>query len=358
MSIPTKYYWIGGGILALATATYFGAKKLMKTVGNISIRANGTHSFNFVGGITNARLVFKQNITFYNPENNSLDIQFKQIKAFRKQSQVAFTNPKKNNFTIPSRGNINVNDIEIIVPGRYLLDMLNLFTDWLLADKNQKAQVTAKFINELSFKVLVNINGHEIEKIIPASGQVKGIGVVANFRRKIYKGTKFDNLFPKAQNRGQLITSNGNVEQTVTAMLDMVSMYKSETKTFAQFIQKKHFKSTYELAKFIWNFMYQTIQYKPDAEGIEQLRTPARVWHDRHSGVDCDCYSNFIASTLHNLNIPFQFRLTKYEGRPNFQHVYVVIPQKGKEIIIDVVLDRFNSEKPYSEKRDFKYQTS
>ena len=358
MPIPAKYYWIGGGLIAIATATYFGAKKLMKTVANITIRANGTHSFNFVGGITNARLVFKQDITFYNPENNSLDVQFKQIKVFRNQSQVAFTNPTQNNFRIPARGHININNTEIIVPGRYLLDMLNLFTDWLLANKEQKAKVTAQFIQELSFKVLVNINGHEVEKVIPANGSVTGLGVIAEFKRKIYKGSKFDKLFPKAQNKGLLITSDGDVEQTVKSMLEMVDTYKNETKTFAQFIRKKTFKSKYEIARFIWNFMYQTIQYKPDAEGVEQLRTPARVWHDRRSGVDCDCYSNFIASTLHNLNIPFKFRLTKYGGRSYFQHVYVVIPDKEKEIIIDVVLDQFNAEKPYSEKKDFNYPTT
>lgn len=344
-------YYIGGALLLVGAG--FGAKRLIKTISNITIRPNGTHSFNWLGGISAGRLVFKQNLSFYNPENQKLNIQFKQLIAYKGATQVAFTNPTQNNFTIPARGMINVNDIEIIVPGRYLIEYLTQLVNWLVSTKEEKQVIMNQIINQLSFKVLVAINGHDIEQIIKANGQptgTNGLGVIAMFNRPIRHGKGFDSFFPNVEKTDPIVMNNGNVEDTVRIMQKMVKQYANDTKKFAQFIKGK---DTYDTAKRLWTFMYKHIQYKPDSDGVEQLRRPARVWADRATGVDCDCYSNFIASTLHNLNIPFKFRITKYDYKPYFQHVYVVIPYKGKEIIMDVVLDKFNLEKPYTEKKDF-----
>jgi exonuclease VII large subunit len=108
-----------------------------------------------------------------------------------------------------------------------------------------------------------------------------------------------------------------------------------------------------EICRRVWEFLYNHIQYKLDKRGVEQLRQPARSWEDRHTGIDCDCFSIFVSSILCNLGIEHKFRITKYGGKPNFQHVYVVVPNGTDEIIIDCVLSKFNYEKPYSEKKDF-----
>ena len=89
---------------------------------------------------------------------------------------------------------------------------------------------------------------------------------------------------------------------------------------------------------------------KKDAEGYEQIRSPARAWHDRFSGVDCDCYSVFISSILSNLGIAHTLRITKYQ-RDYFQHIYPIVPFQNGYITIDCVTDRFNYEVPFSEKK-------
>ena len=57
---------------------------------------------------------------------------------------------------------------------------------------------------------------------------------------------------------------------------------------------------------------------------------------------------------LLNLGIDHRIRITKYNGRPNFQHVYPVVSHGNTEIIMDCVTDQFNYEVPYSEHKDFK----
>jgi hypothetical protein len=76
-----------------------------------------------------------------------------------------------------------------------------------------------------------------------------------------------------------------------------------------------------------------------------------------NAGIDCDDYSIFVGSLLKNLGIPFKLRITKYDGKKNFQHIYVIVPAVGDsedEIVIDPVLSKFDYQKPFSfEKSDF-----
>ena len=71
----------------------------------------------------------------------------------------------------------------------------------------------------------------------------------------------------------------------------------------------------------------------------------------KSAGIDCDDYSIFVGSLLKNLGIPFKLRITKYDGKKNFQHIYVIVPALGDsedEIVIDPVLSKFDYQKPYS----------
>lgn len=349
-----KNYWIIGGLITLGGAAAFGGYKLLKAVANISIRANGTHSFKFLGDITNKRLSFKQDFTIYNPSNTPINVALRQLKILKSGSEIGFTVPTSTNYTIPARGQLEVADIEIILMGRYLLEYSLDIANWLFADAKKQVEIQNAIMSQLSFKILADVDGKSIEHTVsPNNNSVKGLGVIAAFNRKLRPGKQYDKLFPKTTKEDPIVLQSGDVEDTVRIMLNMVKKYSSDTEKFAQLIKGENTKDT---ANRLWKFMYHHIQYKPDTEGVEQLRRPARVWEDRTTGVDCDCYSNFIASVLYNLDIPFKFRVTKYNFRTYYQHVYVVIPHQGKEIIMDVVLDHFNLEKPYTDKKDFVFK--
>ncbi|HRI21081.1 MAG TPA: hypothetical protein PLA68_09000, partial [Panacibacter sp.] len=171
----------------------------------------------------------------------------------------------------------------------------------------------------------------------------------ATKRRHIKCGKEYDHLFPIAEGNNSTIRKNANVYHTVAFIPKVVNETLDQTKQLAELLKANN---TYETCKNIWQFVYEHINYKKDATGYEQIRSPARAWHDRFTGVDCDCYSVFISSILSNLGIPHTLRITKYH-RDYFQHIYPVVPFQNGYITLDCVTDQFNYEVPFSEKKDY-----
>lgn len=171
----------------------------------------------------------------------------------------------------------------------------------------------------------------------------------ATKKRNIKSGKEYDYLFPKATGDFSTIRRTANVYDTVAFIPKVVNETLSQTKRLSSLLNQNN---TYVTCKKIWQFVYEHINYKKDAPGYEQIRNPARTWHDRFNGVDCDCYSVFISSILSNLSIAHTLRITKYH-RDYFQHIYPIVPFQNGYITIDCVTDRFNYEVPFSEKKDY-----
>ncbi len=172
----------------------------------------------------------------------------------------------------------------------------------------------------------------------------------ATKNRIIKRGDEYDHLFSRAPGKDHSVKKNATLTDTVVLIPKVVQKTIDQTALIAQRVLKG--KTLYETCKNIWHFVYKHIQYKKDETGTEQIRSPRRSWHDRRTGVDCDCYSVLISSILANLNIPHTLRITKYRT-DNFQHIYPIVPHNGKYITIDCVTDQFNYEVPFSEKKDY-----
>ena len=167
--------------------------------------------------------------------------------------------------------------------------------------------------------------------------------------RNIKSGLQYDNLFPPADLLDKIVYRDGNVKDTVKTMRDIVMKNLDDTKLIAKKLKGKTLEET---CHNIWKFLYSHCQYKLDEQGLEQLRRPARAWHDRVHGIDCDCYSIFASSILTNLDIPHGFRITKYDN--DWQHVYVIVPKpNGDHYTIDCVAHHFDYEKPFTDKIDY-----
>lgn len=176
-------------------------------------------------------------------------------------------------------------------------------------------------------------------------------GLVASGKRSIRDGSNYEHLFPHADGKDTIIKRDGNVKDTIDKMVLIVSRTLKDTEKIAPALKGRTLKETCEKT---WTFLYNHVQYELDEKGLEQLRRPARSWQDRKTGIDCDCFSIFTSSILTNLGINHELRITKYSD--NWQHVYVIVPSEQSHrgyYIIDCVVDRFNYEKPYSEKKDF-----
>jgi hypothetical protein len=197
----------------------------------------------------------------------------------------------------------------------------------------------------------------------------------AKTKRRVKSGKEYEYLFPRPLGKDVVIMKNADVFDTVQFIQQQVPQTTWQTKKFATFIQGRTLEET--CAK-LWQFTYDHIPYKRDEFGIEQIRSPRRAWFDRNrvtindkgqpeSGVDCDCYTVFLSSTLMNLGIPHKYRITKYIKRdlstPRWQHIYIVIPKDGSlddeltnredYIVMDCVKDEYDEEEPYLQYKDF-----
>jgi hypothetical protein len=172
----------------------------------------------------------------------------------------------------------------------------------------------------------------------------------ANIKRHIKRGAEFNHLFPKPIGEEVEIKREADVSETVAFIPQVVLETLHDTNKIAKLLKGNTLDET---CSNIWHFVYNHIQYAKDKDGVEQIRRPARAWYDRTRGVDCDCYTVFISSILTNLEIPHTYRITKYKNRSYFQHIYPIVPTKnGEYITIDCVVNDYNYEEPYTEKKD------
>lgn len=173
--------------------------------------------------------------------------------------------------------------------------------------------------------------------------------IITTGYRPIRDGNRYEKYFPSVNVSEKLIVGDrsAEVDDVVRLMHKVVWKFKDDTKDIAQKLKGASLEQT---ITNIWEFLYHHIQYKLDTPNLEELRRPARLWHDKHG--DCDDFSIAASSILTNLNIPNAFRITKYD-KPHYQHVYVIVPHAKGYYIIDPVLSQANYEKPFTEKKDF-----
>lgn len=172
-------------------------------------------------------------------------------------------------------------------------------------------------------------------------------------------GDQYNRYFGNPKREDKIVFEDGEVDDTLKLMERVIHTYLDDTALIAEHLRRPSVDATITA---IWDFLYNNIQYKLDEQGLEQLRRPARSWAERHTGIDCDCFSIFTSSILVNLGIQHSLRVTRY-SQPTWQHVYVVLPKDGKSLAsgyytIDAVLARANYEKPYTAKKDFKMSLS
>jgi len=141
---------------------------------------------------------------------------------------------------------------------------------------------------------------------------------------------------------------NGDTNDIVAEVIKCYNVNHAQAAKLAAQLQGSSVKQT---CSNIWHFIKNNVTYKIDPEGYQWVRTPSRLIADGEG--DCKSFSVLAASLLKCLGITPTFRFTSYNSSPTHTHVYVVAKQKGsKEIIIDAVIDGFNTQKPYTHKKD------
>lgn len=177
----------------------------------------------------------------------------------------------------------------------------------------------------------------------------------ATHRRNIKPGTKYNSLFGKIQGKDPLIDVNASTYDTVAFIQKVIAQHKDQGEALAKELDKGSIKKT---SKAVFNFFYNHFQYKPDAPHEEQVRTLYRSWHDRKTGIDCDCFTTAIGQVITHLVPKYIIRKVKLNHKPYYQHIYIIVPKDPNNLavdphknrdnywVIDPVLDHFDQEAP------------
>jgi hypothetical protein len=170
----------------------------------------------------------------------------------------------------------------------------------------------------------------------------------AAFQRTLRPGTEYDKYFPtgQLQRADPVVMEDSDTFDTIDLMAKLARPYQADTSGVARVLTGKTRRQTLENN---WNFAYNHFQYTEDKAGVEQLRRPLRAWADRVAGIDCDCYAILLSTILLNQGIAHSFRKTKYNGKADYQHIYVIVPTAGGgHVTLDPVTDKFDKEVPFS----------
>lgn len=193
---------------------------------------------------------------------------------------------------------------------------------------------------------------------------------IINGRRTLRPGgEKYDQYFPKALMAIISRAPRGDVKDTVSRMQRVIAEHGHQTKGIAKRLKhecetrfgRNHTRE--QLLWTVWDFWFNNVQYKLDGKDqngdeLEELRTPARAWADRKTGIDCDCFTIAIGSTLSCLGVPWKIRTAQYMltdpttgfAAPRWRHVYVATPNGP---VLDGVLAPFGYEEPYHKIADY-----
>lgn len=163
----------------------------------------------------------------------------------------------------------------------------------------------------------------------------------------------YRHLFPPAMKVDKTVKMGASVSDTVDFIPVIVQKTSWQVKDYVN--QELRGLNLYDACKKLWHFVKYHIQYEKDERGLEQVRSPRRLIADAKG--DCDCMTTFVDTCLHCLGVTeITNRITAYDGKDYFQHIYALVPYKDGQIIMDCVVDKFNYEKPYTNKKDFKME--
>jgi hypothetical protein len=177
------------------------------------------------------------------------------------------------------------------------------------------------------------------------------IGMIDTSNRHVRPNTELGKLvnFGTLENTNPILHPDGTVKQTVEYMKQIV---RDHHKDVAKIADKLYDPKLSRFLRNVFDFVMAYVKYETDSAFTEQLRTPLRTLKDQKG--DCDCMSILIGSILYNKNIPFCFRVSKYDVNRDFSHVYVIVPRNDSGyFVMDTVIKTFDKEKPVAGKEDY-----
>lgn len=176
-----------------------------------------------------------------------------------------------------------------------------------------------------------------------------------SLRRPIQDGTPYDSLIAKPANK-RIKLETANTFYSVAMIKKFVEAFYKQVSRLAPVLKGR---SLEETTKNIHSFLFNNVQYQIDY-ATQHIRSPANIWANRQSGVECKNFSLFTSAILTNLGIKHYIRQIKNANfKPKqYTHVYIVVPKnqvtgdlKNGHFVIDAT-SRYNRESSIKEKKD------
>lgn len=148
-------------------------------------------------------------------------------------------------------------------------------------------------------------------------------------------------LIPAFTGKNVIEHQNGNTKDIISTINKNHSSAVKELKAFALAIPGN---TDFEKCRNLWYFLFTNIRYKLDPYGIQLIKKPNALWHDKDG--DCKSFALFICSCMENLNIPYNYKYVSFSPiNKDVTHVYVEAFPGGKLTFMDVPLRKFNQQK-------------
>ena len=159
--------------------------------------------------------------------------------------------------------------------------------------------------------------------------------VCKGFKPTYKRLTDYSGLIDAADGQNKFC-GYGFDKTTLNTLLECCKYYPQVVKL------AEHLKADTELqsAFNVWHWLHTNIKYNYDAEGKEEIRTPARVWADRFFGVDCDCLAVFTACLFIGMGYKPAFEIVGFGNKNQYSHIYVNLNGAAVDRVLPVFLQR------------------
>lgn len=210
-------------------------------------------------------------------------------------------------------------------------------------------RIVEKYYNEISLgKPTIKFefeNNDDVFKMFETPGLSGNMFAVFNcpisdlkclgFSPTYKKLSSYDSLVDTPQG-GKTLMGYGFENATLTELNNACKYYKQVEKL------AKHLKgdSPLQSAFNVWYFLHENIIYNYDTEGQEEIRTPARSWADRLTGVDCDCLAVLTACLLFNMGYKPKFEIVGFNNNNCYSHIFVNLDGLAIDRVLPTFLKR------------------
>ena len=153
-------------------------------------------------------------------------------------------------------------------------------------------------------------------------------------------------LLPNPNYRSKLINGWQNTDDIVKAIQQQhIENLQAADKIKHLFCDKDE-RTT---ARNIFNFLKSEIGYKVEPAEKQTTKSLQRFVADGYG--DCKHFAIFANTILHQCGFKGIYRFAGYRDKRNLQHVYTYLPKSNT--VLDAVLPSFDTEKPYTTKKDY-----